>query len=214
MRNVFNADESALYYRRTPKITIGPGSLPGRKMRKDRVSVLFCCNATGNERMPPFVIGRSTRPRWFSGASGGELGLGYSANPRGWMNLELFFSWLHRFNNKIAEESESKVCLLLDIASCHGKHTDLPILSNVTVKLLPKKATSILQTLDSGVIAAIKKRYMRRQIERGVDRIDKGHVNDVYNVDLKLALEWLYEIWTELSDELIRNCWVKTQICE
>ena len=40
-RNVFNSDESALYYRRTPKIMIGSGLFLSRKIQKDCVSVLF-----------------------------------------------------------------------------------------------------------------------------------------------------------------------------
>ena len=54
---------------------------------------------------------------------------------------------------------------------------------------------------------------MRRQIGRGDGRIHSGHVNDVSKVYLKLALEVLCEIPMELSNELIKNCWAKTQIC-
>ena len=89
--------------------------------------------------------------------------------------MEPFISWLHQFKDKIAEEPERQVCLLLDNASCHGKDTDLPVLSNFTVKFLPKKPASILQLLGWVVILAIKKRYMRRQIEGAVDRIDSSH---------------------------------------
>ena len=61
--NVWNTDESAFYYSRPPRTTIGPGPLPDRKGRKNRVSVLFCCNAAGTERMKPLIIRRDVRPR-------------------------------------------------------------------------------------------------------------------------------------------------------
>ena len=104
--------------------------------------------------------------------------------------------------------------MLLDNASVHGTQAELPTLSNVTVHYLPKKTTSILQPLDAGVIASIKKRYMQRVVERGVDLIEEGVINNAYNVDLKTALKWLYQIWNELDDDLVRNCWVKTNILD
>ena len=54
---------------------------------------------------------------------------------------------------------------------------------------LPKKTTSISQPIDVDVIALIKKRYTRRDIELGVDLIEHRMITNVYNVDLKIALE-------------------------
>ena len=47
-QNVFNADESALCFRLPPKAMIGT-ALQGRKGHKNRVKLLFCCNAPGSE---------------------------------------------------------------------------------------------------------------------------------------------------------------------
>ena len=75
--HVFNADEAAVYYRRTPCQTIGPAPVKGYKLSKDRITVLFCCNSIGTVRIPPLVIGCSQRPRCFGGKGGGELGFAY-----------------------------------------------------------------------------------------------------------------------------------------
>ena len=145
---MFNADESAFWYRRTPTTTIGPAPLLGRKDQKERVTVLICCNASGRERVQPFVVSRANRPRSFGGETGVGLGFDYAVHPRAWMNKILFYDWLSRFNGHIAMTPGRRVCLLIDNASSHGTHDDLPILSDVTVHYLPKRTTSILQPLD------------------------------------------------------------------
>ena len=129
--NMYNADETGLCYRRSPTTTIGPGPLPGKKKAKERVTVLLCCNVSGTDRVPPFVIGRSNRPRSFGGATNDELGFDYASHTRAWMDRELFNLWLLRFNERIANSPQRKVCLLLDNASVHGTINDIPILSNV-----------------------------------------------------------------------------------
>ena len=155
VQNTFNTDEFAFYYRRAPRTTVGPAALPGRKLSKHRLSVLICCNADGTERVQPLVIGRSARPKCFGGKDGSDIGFDYVANERAWMNKEIFFSWLLRFNNAIASNPERQVLLLMDNATCHGQHDDLPVLSNVRVFFLPPRTTSVIQPLDAGIIAAI-----------------------------------------------------------
>ena len=212
--NFWHADESAFYYSRPRRTTIGPGPLPCRAGHKNRVSVLFSCNAAGTERMKPFIIGRAVRPRCFGKSSAGELGFDYIANQRAWMNQDVFFQWILRSNYEIAKTPGRQVVLLLDNASCHGTHLQLPILSNVTVYFLPARTTSILQPLDAGVIAAVKKRYIERITRVGLDRLSNNETNDTYQVDLKFGIEWLYKIWAQMSADVIRNCWVKTKILE
>ncbi len=47
----------------------------------------------------------------------------------------------------------------MDNASAHGTIDQLSNSSNFEVLFLPKNATSKLQALDAGVIAAVKRRY-------------------------------------------------------
>ena len=48
--------------------------------------------------------------------------------------------------------------LLIDNASCRGQTDNLPYLRYVRVHFLPKGTTSVLQPLDQGLIACMKKR--------------------------------------------------------
>ncbi len=39
--------------------------LEGTEKAKARLTLALCCNATGTERLPPWLIGTSARPRAF-----------------------------------------------------------------------------------------------------------------------------------------------------
>jgi hypothetical protein len=45
--DVFNNDETGLFFRQLPKRTIRKGRVRGLKLAKDRITVLACCNLTG-----------------------------------------------------------------------------------------------------------------------------------------------------------------------
>ena len=72
--NVFNMDESDLCYKTIPNKSYvlqdeGDNRQIGRGCKamkaKDRITVIFCTNATGSCKMTPVVIGSAKRPRCF-----------------------------------------------------------------------------------------------------------------------------------------------------
>lgn len=54
-RNVFNADETGLYWRAIPDGTLSfkKTEAAGMKMPKDRVTLLLACNMDGTEKLEP-----------------------------------------------------------------------------------------------------------------------------------------------------------------
>lgn len=64
--------------------------ISGKKKNKFRITILFACNATGTEKLPPFFIGKSAKPRCFQKKTGEELGLHYRNNKKAWMTAILF----------------------------------------------------------------------------------------------------------------------------
>ena len=77
-------DGSALFYRSLPNRSFAPKgskSHDGRK-RKDRITMVLCLSATG-EKLMPWIIGRSAKPR----------ALRYSTS----MNLMLSTSLIERY---------------------------------------------------------------------------------------------------------------------
>src|SRR5271170_4764425 len=67
-RDIFNCDESALYWKRVPDRSVTTRSLPGRKKEKARITAHFTCNSDGSERLPIWFIGTAKKPRCFTAA--------------------------------------------------------------------------------------------------------------------------------------------------
>lgn len=96
--DVFNADETGLFWRLMPNKTLAfkgkicrvfsfyPWILgekcSGGKKSKERVTVLIGANASGTEKLPLFMIGKSAKPRAFKNA---RLPFKYAANKKAWM---------------------------------------------------------------------------------------------------------------------------------
>nr|XP_020634084.1 tigger transposable element-derived protein 1-like [Pogona vitticeps] len=62
---VFNCDETSLFWKRTPKrtfLTQEKSKLPGHKPMKDRLTLLFCANASGDLKIKPLLVYHSKNP--------------------------------------------------------------------------------------------------------------------------------------------------------
>ena len=53
-----------------PDKTVGIERLPVHEKAKDRISLLFCCDADGSEKYEVLIIWRSFRPRVFKKGPG------------------------------------------------------------------------------------------------------------------------------------------------
>nr|CCA26846.1 AlNc14C421G11531 [Albugo laibachii Nc14] len=98
--------------------------------------------------------------------------------------------------------------MLLDIASAHcaEKH-----LSNVEIEMLPPNTTSVLQTMDVGVIACLKAYFHRMQGCHAVDVDDsvigdeEKSTKDIYKVDVQQAMHWCRDAWESVTQSTIAN---------
>ncbi|GFW22610.1 tigger transposable element-derived protein 1 [Trichonephila clavipes] len=106
---VFNADETGLYWKKLPNRTYiakDEKTASGHKASKDRVTLLLCSNASGDRMLKPLLINKSLRPRALK-------------------------EW---FNNCFVPEVEAymkeksldfKVLLIVDNAASHPDHNDV-----------------------------------------------------------------------------------------
>ncbi|XP_058127638.1 tigger transposable element-derived protein 2-like [Anopheles coustani] len=77
---IYNADETGLYWKCLPKKTLAAGnekSAPGFKEPKERLTVMCCSNASGIHKLKPVVIGKSKKPRAFKNIVVGDLPVVY-----------------------------------------------------------------------------------------------------------------------------------------
>ena len=61
--NIFNCDETGLFWKMKPSRTISNGPVSGTKQSKDRITVLLTCNSSGTEKLPPLFIHKYENPQ-------------------------------------------------------------------------------------------------------------------------------------------------------
>jgi hypothetical protein len=204
-KDVYNMDESALFYRMQPDKTISDGSLRGRKKAKDRVTLAFCTNADGSDKRTVTVIGKYANPRCLKNFNP-SLYVNYRHNPMAWMTAVEFVEWIKDFN-KDMKRNKRNVLLLVDNAPCH-KTTSL---SNIRLEFLPPNYSGCLQPLNSGIIKTFKAHYRRHQVRKIVESRN-SYPSSL--LSLKDAFYLIKLAWDEVSSETVINCWAHTGLIE
>lgn len=95
---IFNADETGLWWRMTPSCSLhsGKSRAANFKKAKDRVTILGCSNASGSYRLPLVLINKSAKPRCFKHMDMKSLPVSYYSQKKSWMNCEIFGKWFHQ----------------------------------------------------------------------------------------------------------------------
>ena len=84
---VFNMDVTGLYWKQKPdKSYIGTDEklMPGYKAAKDRLTLLFGGNASGNMKLKPLIIYCPENPRTLKNIARGSLPVVWKSNPKAW----------------------------------------------------------------------------------------------------------------------------------
>src|SRR5207248_9035473 len=102
----------------SPSETLSTKPIPGRKKDKSRVTVLLSVNATGTDKLKPWVIGNSKRPRPLSKVNFERLPVHYRGNPKAWMNSSVFEEVLREMDSHFRAQNK-KILLLVDNAPSH-----------------------------------------------------------------------------------------------
>ena len=102
----------------------------------------------------------------------------------------------------------------LTFFSVFGVHTVFRFNKNLIIVLfiefLPANTTSFCQPFDAGIIASIKKRLKNAQFHRLLDIGTAIDFRNMYKTDLKTAMLWMREIWSDLPVSVIKKCWRET----
>lgn len=206
-RDIFNADETGLFFRALPNKTyaLRGEKCAGGKASKDRLTILFCTNMIGNKEKP-LVIGKSKNPRCFKNSHVEKLPIEWYYNKKSWMTREIMTDWLNKFDRKMQRENR-KVLLFLDNAASHPQLA----LCNVKLIFLPPNTTSECQPLDQGIIKCFKSYYRKLLIRRLLSSIEEsdsiGELEKSINVTN--ALIWTVTAWKKVQPKTINNCFLK-----
>ncbi|XP_039962466.1 tigger transposable element-derived protein 1-like [Bactrocera tryoni] len=213
---VWNLDESGLFWKRMPRRTYVAKSQKtagGFKVAKDRITLLFCSNASGERILKPLLVHRALRPRSMKSVDFNKLPVHWMANKKAWVTSAIFTEWFQKHfipevRRYMKEKClEFKVLLILDNAPGH------PVLEhpNVQFCFLPPNTTSLIQPLDQGIIATFKTYYIRSSFHYVVEKLDnyeessvidewkKFSIMDCIN-QVKIALDLL-------KPSTLNSCW-------
>ena len=201
LKDVFNADETGLFFRGLPErsLVVKKGERKGGKKAKERITLLLCCSGTGEK----FIIGKSANPRCFRGINVRTLNIRYESNRRAWMTRDIFVAWLKSLNNKFRRQNR-KILLFVDNCSAHP---DIQ-LSNIKLKFLPPNTTSKLQPCDVGIIQTLKANYRIQLVNHIL-----WHINDcasaselAKSVTVLDAMKWVKKAC--MSPRTIEKCFI------
>lgn len=198
-REIFNADETGLFFRLTPDKTLKfkGEKCVGGKLSKDRLTVLVCANMDGTVKRTLTVIGKSSKPRCFKGVK--KLPVRYLANKKAWMTSDLFKSEMQHWDRELIKENK-KVLLLLDNCPAHPK---IDSLQNIKLVFLPPNSTSILQPLDQGVIRSLKCKYRTHVLSKVIECVEQKKDCVITILD---AVIFLTKAWRNVTPQTIKNC--------
>lgn len=220
-QQVFNVDETGLFWKRMPSRTFisrEEKSAPGFKAAKDRLTVLLCGNAEGDFKCKPFLVYHSQTPRALKGGRLQNLPVHWRSNRKAWVTGKLFEDW---FLNCFCVEVEQychgsgiafNALLVLDNAPGHPAHLN-GLHPNVRVMFLPPSSTSLIQPMDQGVIAIFKVHYLRlifSQLLNACEGCSKQSVREFWrNYNILHAVKNIGNAWNEVDVTVMNAVWRK-----
>ena len=218
---IFNCDETGLYYRLLPQATLAMSfekSADGRKKSKDRITINACSNASGSIKLPLQLIGKARRPRCFRGLDMQLLPVKYAGQTNAWMTTSIFSEWFHNvFVPRVRAElrslgQECRAVLLLDNCSAHPDAEELVSADGqIFAFFLPPNVTSLIQPMDQGVLESLKRRYKKKLLHRLLleDEVGTNIADFLKQVNMKVVVDFAAESWKEITTTTLRKSWRK-----
>eukprot|EP00116_Pleurobrachia_bachei_P003893 sb/3464155/ len=211
---LFNADETGLIYRKAPNssyvLAEEKGKLPGRKQAKERVTLMEGGNAAGTIKLPMVMVGKSKKPRCFNKMAEKAIPVRYRAQKKAWMSSEVFSDiflkiWVPHIKCELQKKGlDQRAIILVDNATCHQELEK----DGIKVRFLPANTTSLIQPMDQGVIAALKRRYISSFTQCLADKSDDVEVHAfIRQWDLKDTAFSVAKAWDTLTESTMRNSW-------
>lgn len=217
LENIYNADEAGIYWR-----TILSCSAPEKmkinnneceRKRENRITMVFCSNASGTNRIPLFVIGKSDVT-----AIQQELqchGDIYTSQESSWMNQEIFEKWFIEIfiPRALAFQRETqitgKILLILDNAPCHRPLEKLNSLNeNIEIIHLPPNIPAALQPMAQGPISLTKKYYKRNFLRQLIISEKLDSIDDyLQNFNHQDCLTLLIDAWKQIKNSTLKRVW-------
>nr|XP_033793496.1 NACHT, LRR and PYD domains-containing protein 3-like [Geotrypetes seraphini] len=217
---IFNVDETGLYWKRMPGRTYihkEAKSMPGFKAHKDRLTLLLGGNFNGF-KLKPLLIYHSEYPHAFKNVNKHTLPVYYRSSLNAWMNQALFKDWFSNcFIPQVREYCLEKgipfkILLLLDNAPGHPHHL-ADLYPNVKVLFLPPNTTPLIQPMDQGAIATLKASYLRTTFAQAIATIDADPELSLHDYwkqyNILKCIKNLPTAWDSVTEKCMNGVWKK-----
>lgn len=162
--DIFSMTETELFWRLPPNATtLREWSSIPRYDNKERITVALACNASGTQKLPPYVVGHYATPRSFQapGSDIKSLNCVYSSNRIAWMTVTEWRSWIKWFDSMM----DRRVLLILDPHKSHEvayqNLSDNYTLQNTEIVFLPASVSSLHSPLELGILQNFKALYRK-----------------------------------------------------
>jgi hypothetical protein len=212
---VFNIDEIGLCWRLEADNSLATHQLEGRKINKERITLVICANSDSSEKIPLTIIGKHLNPRCFKGINCDTLGARYHANAKAWMTQNVFRLWLLDFDRQMQGR---QILLLLD--NCPG-HIPLEkfakmnvILCNTRVFYLSPNMTSAVQLCDVRIIRTFEAYYKKRfnnllldAYENNIDSLEKISILNAFRLEVPA---WVEDVSPATISNYFCHCKIRT----
>ena len=226
-QQVFNCDETGLFWKKMPKrtcITAEEKKMPGHKPMKDRLTLTLCANASGDCKIKPLLVYHSENPRAFKSHKilKEKLQVMWRANPKAWVTRQFFVDWVNlvfgpSVKKYLLENNlPLQALLVLDNAPAHPPNLEDDILeefSFINVLYLPPNTTPLLQPMDQQVIANFKKLFTKHVFRRCFDVTENTNLTfrefwkEHYNI--VICLRFIDMAWQDVTRRTLNSAWKK-----
>ncbi|XP_029656955.1 tigger transposable element-derived protein 6-like, partial [Octopus sinensis] len=201
---IYNLDETGLYYKLIPSKSICRNRFQGYKNFKDRVSIMLCSNMSGNHKLKPVMISKPKMPRCFKSYDY-KCFIDYYSSERAWMTGTIFTNWLLNFDYHLKNEKK-QILLLMDNCPSHCVPSNL---DNIKILFFPPNSTGLIQPMDLGIIKTFKTHFTRHKLMYLTDLLEQQNIS-VYSSYKKLTLKdtviFLKMACEDVSEKTIANC--------
>ena len=182
---------------------------------KDRLTLLFCSNASGDCKLKPLLIYHSENPRACKkhNVQKTQLPVMWRSNSKACVTSEYFSEWFNVvFGPSVQSYLEEKnlplkALLIMDNAPAHPPGLQdcvLPELHFTTIKFLPPNTTPLIQPWDQHVISNFKKLYTKALFQRCFEVTWKSSGK----ITLLSSIAWLIDkAWQKVSYRTMNSTW-------
>lgn len=216
--DVFNWDESALFWRMVPNRTLANQRRPGRKLQKVRLTLNFCCNADGTEKVDLVFVDTAKEPVSFHGKNIENFPMRWWHQTSAWMDTKLSKKFIIFFWQQTYRRGR-KVLLILDNLRAHTKavkelkEENHRLFDSIRIEFLPENSTSTFQPLDQGIIQSFKLKYRAKWLKfySWEARRDKDPCKEVTKYHV---MRWACHAWQQVDGKVLASCWRRSQLLD